>query len=170
MSLDGYIATTDNKFDWITGDGDNTLNSKEFWNFPKFLKTIDTIVMGSHCFDLGQHKDFADKTIFIATSKNMEDKDNLHFISGDIVKAVIENNQKSDKNIFVWGGGGLVHNFLASSSIDEFYIGIVPVILGEGIPLFQGNTPTIRLHLEKIMSENGIVILKYSKNFSKNIS
>ncbi|MFA5894223.1 MAG: dihydrofolate reductase family protein [Candidatus Shapirobacteria bacterium] len=163
MSLDGYIATKDDKFDWILGDGDNSLNTKEFWNFPEFLKTVDTIVMGSRCYDLGQHKDFTDKEVFIATFKKLEDKDNLHFINGNIVEAVLENNHQSDKNIFIWGGGGLVHNFLESSEIDEFYIGIVPVILGDGIPLFRGKTPSIRLHLEKIMSENGIVVLKYSK-------
>lgn len=164
MSLDGFIATKSDGFDWIVGDGDKTLNTKNFWDYKKFLETVDTVVMGSRCFEQGFHQDFLSKKVFVSSSKKLKDHENIHFVSGDIVKKIVFDTKVKTKNIFVFGGGGLVHNFLKSDAIDEYYIGIVPVILGDGIPLFSGTTPTIKLHLLKILSENGIVVLKYEKH------
>ena len=42
-------------------------------------------------------------------------------------------------------------------------MGIIPIILGKGRPLFLENNPTIKLHLDEVFVENGITILKYTK-------
>src|SRR3989338_7809911 len=156
MSLDGYIATKDGRFDWIVGDGDQALNTKYFWNYSKFLESVGTVIMGSHCYKQGLHKDFNTKNVYVATSEKLNDEKTVHFIHGDITNIVVKVAKNSDKNIFVFGGGGLVHNFLKKNVIDEYYVGIVPVILGNGIPLFHRTHSTIKLHLVEIMSENGI--------------
>ena len=46
MSIDGYIANEDGGFDWIVGDGDESLDTQNKWNYEKFLEGIDTVVMG----------------------------------------------------------------------------------------------------------------------------
>ncbi len=158
MSLDGYIATLSGGYEWIRGDGDKSLDTKEKWDYEKFLQGVDSVVMGHNCYKAGMHKDFAGKNVYVATSSKKKNHDNVHFIKGDVVKSVKES---SAKNIFVFGGGKLLNNFLQSDAIDEYYVGIVPVILGSGIPLFPSPTPTIRLHLRKIMSEEGVVVLHY---------
>ncbi len=163
MSLDGFIATKTGGFEWIAGDGDKTLDTKNKWDYSKFLESVDIIVMGKNSYDQGFSKDFSNKEVYVATTEKTENKDNLHFINGDIVELVKNVKSKTNKNIFIFGGGGLVHNFLKSNAIDEYYVGIVPVILGDGVSLFQGINPTIKLHLVEIMSENGIVVLKYNK-------
>ena len=43
MSLDGYIASEDGGYDWIVGDGDDTLNTKNKWDYNKFLSSIDAV-------------------------------------------------------------------------------------------------------------------------------
>ena len=63
----------------------------------------------------------------------------------------------------LFGGGQLVNAFLKENCIDEYIIGLIPVILGEGRPLFYGGHPPIELRLEENIVDNGIVILKYSK-------
>ena len=61
ISLDGYIADENGGFDWIIGDGNNTLNTDEKWDYDKFLEDIDVVVMGKNCYVQGFHKDFVEK-------------------------------------------------------------------------------------------------------------
>lgn len=163
VSLDGYIASEDGGYDWIVGDGDDTLNTEKRHDFGKFLEEVDTVVMGKNCYNQNMHKDFSNKKVYIATTKNMKNHDNIHFISGDICKVIEEEKTKEGKDIYLYGGGVLVDSFLKADIIDEYIIGIIPIILGKGRPLFLGNNPTIRLHLNEYIMDNGIVILRYNK-------
>ena len=45
------------------------------------------------------------------------------------------------KNIFVMGGGELARTFLRDDVVDELYIGVYPVLLGDGIPFFPSGFP-----------------------------
>lgn len=163
ISIDGYIASEDVGFDWIVGDGDNTLNTEDKWDYRKFLEDIDTVVMGKKCYDQKFHNDFKDKKVYVATSQELQDHDNISFVNGDIVKVIEEERQKEGKDIFLFGGGVLIDNFVKGDIIDEYIIGIIPTILGKGRSLFLGNNPKIDLHLDKYYAEDGVVILKYSK-------
>lgn len=163
MSIDGYIADEDGGFDWIVGDGDESLDTQNKWYYEKFLEGIDTVVMGKKCYDQGFLDDFKNKKVYVATSKELEDYDNIHFINGDICKIILEEREKEGKDIFLFGGGVLVDSFLKADIIDEYIIGIIPTILGSGKPLFLGGTPKIDLHLQEYISDKGIIILRYSK-------
>jgi dihydrofolate reductase len=163
ISLDGYIASEDGGYDWIVGDGDDSLNTENKFDFNNFLEGIDILVMGKKCYDQNMHNDYKNKKVYVATSQKIEDQDNLHFISGDIIKIIQEEKEKDGKDIYLFGGGGLVDNFIKADIIDEFIVGIIPTILGKGRPLFLENNPTIKLHLDEVFVENGITILKYTK-------
>lgn len=162
ISLDGYIADEDGGFDWIIGDGSNTLDTEEKWDFGKFLEEIDVVVMGRNCYDQGFHKDFAQKDVYVATSKEIEDYENYHFISGDIV-STIEKLKEEGKNIFLFGGGIVIDHFIKKNVIDEYMIGIIPTILGRGRKLFLENNPKIDLSLQYYSVDNGVIIMRYSK-------
>lgn len=163
ISLDGYIASEDGGFDWIVGDGDNRLDTVNQIDFNVFLEGVDVVVMGKNCYDQNFHKDFKDKKVYVATSKNLTDEDNVHFIGGDICKVIEEEKNKEGKNIFLFGGGGLVDPFIKADVVDEYIIGIIPIVLGKGRPLFLGDNPTIKLHLEEYSVSEGIIILRYTK-------
>lgn len=162
ISLDGYIADENGGFDWIIGDGNNTLNTDEKWGYEKFLEDIDVIVMGKNCYDQGFHKDFAGKSVYIATSKEIDNYENYHFINGDIVKTV-KKIKNQGKNIFLFGGGIVIDHFVKGDVIDEYVIGIIPTILGKGRKLFLGNNPKIDLELQYYSVDSGVVVMKYSK-------
>ena len=162
VSLDGYIADKDGGYDWIVGDGSSTLNTENKWSHDKFLENIDVVVMGKKCFDQDMHKEYQHKEVYIATSKEIEDFENYHFINGDIVKE-IEKLKNKGKNIYLFGGGILIDSFVKADVIDEYVIGIIPTILGKGIKLFYDNNTKIALKLEYYAVEDGIVIMKYSK-------
>lgn len=163
ISIDGYIASEDGGFDWIVGDGDNSLNSENKFDLDEFLSEIDTVVMGKKCYDQNFHNDYKNKKVYVATTKELEDYENVHFINGDICNVIEEERKKEGKNIFLFGGGKLVDNFIKANIIDEYIIGIIPTILGKGRPLFLDNNPKIDLHLDEYILDNGIVILRYSK-------
>lgn len=163
MSLDGYIATEDGKYDWIEGDGNSHLDTKEQFDFQAFLDTIDTMVMGRKSYDDCTIEPFRDKDIFIATSKAEENFDNVRFISGDVVKLIQEEQNKEGKDIYLFGGGELIDQFIKADAIDEYMIAIIPTILGKGRKLFLENNPMITLHLRTYNVGEGVIVLHYSK-------
>lgn len=164
MSLDGYIAKKNGDYDWIKGQGDNSLNTKDKWSYEEFLNDVDVVLMGRDCYDCGFHKDFAGKKVFVATSKKLEDYDNIHFIDGDIVSIILEELKNDGKNIFLFGGGVTLAPFISRDVIDEYIIGIIPVILGKGKRLFaQESDILLELKLTKYLIDDGILILRYSK-------
>lgn len=165
MSLDGFIADTDGGFAWIAGQGDTSLDTSEKYEYSDFLQEIDIVVMGRNCYKQGFAKDYSTKMVYVATNHAKEDEGNIRFMSGDIVSKLIDE-KNNGKTIFLFGGGGLIDNFIKSDAIDEFILGVIPTILGKGRPLFLGNNPTIQLHLDKYSVSDGFAILHYSKRIS----
>lgn len=162
ISLDGYIADENGGYEWIVGDGNTKLNTENKWDHAKFLEKIDGVVMGSNCYDQGFHKEYKEKEVYIATSKNIADYENYHFINGDICKTISDLRDKGE-NIYLFGGGGVIDNFIKADIIDEYVIGIIPTILGKGRKLFLENNPKIDLELQYYSVEEGVVVMKYSK-------
>lgn len=163
ISLDGYIASEDGGFDWIVGDGYGIVDTEEKHDFQKFVDEIDVVVMGRQCYEQGMHKDYAKKTVYVATSQNLEDYDNVHFMSGDIVNVILEEKKKEGKNIFLFGGGVVIDPFIKADVIDEYIIGIIPTILGKGRRLFLENNPKIDLKLTHKLVDDGIILMRYEK-------
>ena len=145
----------------IVGDGNNRLNTEKQWDYNKFLDRIDTVVMGKNCYDQKFYEEFKRKTVFVATSKSMDDYENINFINGDICKVILDEKKKEGKDIFLFGGGILIDSFIKADIIDEFIVGIIPTVLGKGIPLFWGNNPTVKLKLEEYYIDNGVTVLCY---------
>ena len=104
----------------------------------------------------------ADIGIGHGTSEALDDFDNIHFIGGNLYNRVLELRQKSDGDIYLLGGGILIDAFLKAKIIDEYIVGIIPIILGEGIPLFLKGNPALPLELTGHYVEDGIVVLRYN--------
>ena len=162
MSIDGYIADEEGDFDWIVGDGNEKLDTEEKFDFEKFMEDIDIVVMGRNCCDKHFHEDYPEKEVYIATSEELEDYDNYHFIKNDIV-STIKKLKEQGKNIYLFGGGITIDSFIKADVIDEYIIGIIPTILGNGRKLFLENNPKIDLYLQSYVVDCGITILKYRK-------
>jgi dihydrofolate reductase len=167
VSLDGYIADMDGGFAWIKGDDDKSNDTKKAFDFEEFSNGIDTLVMGRKAYEdcpketLGM---FKDKKIYVATSKKLESEfKNIEFIHEGIYDKVLDLRDKEGKDVWIWGGAGLADSFIKGDVIDEYVIGIIPIILGSGRPLFLEENPTIELHMDECTSQEGVVILRYSK-------
>lgn len=163
MSIDGYIADQDGGYDWIQGDGKNIVSTEQRWDFPLFLEAIDWVIMGKSCFDQGMHRDFSDKEIIVITHQPMEDYDNIHFMSEAIIETVVALKEKQNKTLYIFGGGRVADLFIRQDCIDEYIIGVIPVLLGTGIPLFYEKEERILLTLTKYMIEDGIAVFYYDR-------
>ena len=72
--------------------------------------------------------------------------------------------KKKGKDIWLIGGGELVREFLKEDLVDELYLAIVPVLIGEGIPLFAAGFPQREFTLtENKTYSGGVIALKYER-------
>jgi dihydrofolate reductase len=82
--------------------------------------------------------------------------------SGDLTALIQQIKAASEKDIWLVGGGAVNALFAQAGLIDEYIISVMPVVLGDGIPLFHGASMTRRLHLQTSQSfSNGVVQLRY---------
>lgn len=171
ISLDGYIADSDDGYDWIQPSGDSKLNTKAVRKHEQFLEQVSAVVMGKRCYDLGMHTEYGGKQVYVVTSKKPEDYDNIHFIGGDVCRQVVELSKTTPGDIYLFGGGISIDSLLTAELIDEYIIGIIPIILGKGIKLFLEDNPTIPIHLTHYYVEDGVVryIPRRTLGISRNI-
>ncbi len=163
MSLDGYIVDENEKFDWITGDGTTTFNTGNQFDFEKFIDSLDIVIMGRVSYEIAGTGMFKGKHIIVVTSKKMETKEGIEFFNGNILEYV--NKLKAEAGIDIWlfGGSMLASAFIQSERVDEYIVGIVPIILGKGKKLFLEDNPRIKLEMTDYSINEGLVILSYKK-------
>ncbi len=160
MSIDGFIADLDDGYAWIQGDGHHELDTPNKWDYAAFLSTVDTVVMGRRCYELNQHKDFIDQKVLVASHQDLHDP-SVTFIK-DPVEVLTSLKQTPGKNIFLYGGAQLFQSILQSGLIDEMIIGIIPVLLKDGIRLFE-HSADLKWTLKETMIDDGVVILSYQR-------
>lgn len=167
VSLDGYICDEKGGFDWIVGQGDNTLDTEKQIDFFEFINTCDVVIMGKKGYDDAPENSldiYKDKKIYVVTNSTETPKeDNVEFINGDVVGKILGERESDGKNIFIYGGAQIADLFIKKNVIDEYIIGIIPCILGSGRKLFLENNPMIALDLKEYSFLDGITMLRYSK-------
>src|SRR5262250_2034946 len=137
ISLDGYIARPDGSVDFLFMPKDYSMGD--------FFKTIDTAILGRKTYDDGLKMggSFTGKTKYYVFSKTQApgERNHVTFTNDSPSTVVAEIRKKPGKNIWLMGGGLLIRDFLKEDLVDELYIGVVPTLIGEGIPLFPGGFP-----------------------------
>lgn len=166
MSLDGFISDEQGGFDWIVGHGDDCSNTKNSFDFSKFMGSIDTIVMGSKAYEDVVLKDldtYEDKKIIVATSRLLEKRKNVEFVNGDLCNKILKLKKEEGGDIWLYGGAIAVQDFIKEDLVDKYIVGIIPILLGKGRLLFKGDYNKINLHLDEVTVNDGITILIYNR-------
>ncbi|MBN8701493.1 MAG: dihydrofolate reductase [Bacteroidetes bacterium] len=164
MSLDGLIAGANDSLDFLS-----LVEKKgEDYGYGKFTESVDTVIMGRKTYDkvcsMGVENPHPNKKLFIITRTPKSAIDNIEYFTGNIIDLISELKQRNGKNIFVDGGAEIVNILLKQNLIDEFYISIIPIILGSGISLFQQPLPELNLKLvDSKQFESGLVQIHYSR-------
>jgi len=162
MSLDGYIAGPGDDLSWLSA----VMVEGEDYGYAEFIANVDTIIVGRKTYDkvLSMVDEFphANKECFIITRTERPAKGNLQLYTGDVVKLVNDLKEKKGKNIFCDGGAQVINLLIKNQLIDEYIVSIIPIILGDGIRLFDAGLPQTNLDLvESTKYKTGLVKLHY---------
>jgi len=152
ISLDGMIEGPNGEYDWCPPP-----SKKEMGDF---LNTIDAIFLGRKSFELTGKSMFPKKEhyVFSTTLKKATD---FQLINKDVKQRVIEIKKQPGKDIWLFGGAKLVTFFLNEKLIDEMWLGMVPVVLGKGKPLFSDIQQRTYFKLTQAIPKEGYVSLYY---------
>ncbi len=154
-SLDGYISRPDGSVDWLFTDGD--------YGYQEFYDSIGTVLMGRKTYDkvleFGDYP-YEDKRsiIFSRQDPSLQDIDKLEFVSGDIVKFTDSLRRSESDDFWLVGGSQIIRLFLEQDLIDEIILSIHPIILGNGIPLFDRIKKEVRMELINDVSFGSVLV------------
>jgi dihydrofolate reductase len=158
-SLDGFIAGKDHDLSWLFTD--------ELYGWEEFEKRFDTAIMGRKTYEYSrQFSDppFKGKRNFVVTShKDLQgnSSEEITFCSLGEVKSYISEDIKQE-GIFLVGGTELIADFINNDLLDEIIVSFHPVMLGEGIPLFEGVNKEVNLEFSGSEEyPSGLIKLKY---------
>lgn len=164
-SIDGYIARMDGDLDWLTK---YPINPETNYGYDDFYESVDTVIMGGRTYRDILNMDviwpYKDKTTYVITRTPMSAKENVHFIENNIIETILKLQEEKGKDIWLVGGGEINSMLLEHKAIDEMIITIIPVMLGDGIPLFPKNQKESQWSLSENKSfENGIIQVTYKR-------
>jgi dihydrofolate reductase len=149
ISLDGYIARKNGAVDWLSMDWD--------YDWTAFFKTIDAVLMGRKSWDVAlamtapekrnQNPYGAMEAYVFSNTLKTSGVEGVEIVSGDLKEFVSNLKARDGKNIWLSGGGDLAKSFLNENLVDEIHLGITPLLLGSGLPLFLELEKEIPLRL-----------------------
>jgi dihydrofolate reductase len=161
-STDGYIATTDDRLDWLEA----AARPGEDYGYDDFMATVDAMAMGRGTYDHIGGLDplpFGARELFVFTHRPPAPRDGVTFWESSPRDALAHWEAKGLGRVYV-DGGTLISSFLAEGLIDDFTLTKIPLLLGEGRPLFHPIARATDLRLDDVRSfPSGIVNLHYSR-------
>ncbi len=167
ISLDGYIARPDGSVDFLFMPKD--------YSMGPFFKTIDAAVLGRKTYDDGLKMggSFSGSMKNYVFSKTLPpgERNGITFTNDSPGAVIAAIRKQPGKHIWLMGGGELIRDFLKEDLVDELYIGVVPVLIGAGIPLFPSGFPQRQFDLVENKSySRGMIALKYKRAGKKHKS
>jgi len=158
VSLDGFIEGPNGEYDWCFTDQD--------YGMSEFFKRTDAVFMGRKSWELTQTMVGGSgipkmKTYVFSNTLEKAGKDTT-LVSGDIKAQIEKIKQEKGKDIWLFGGASLTTSLMNAGLVDEIWLAVHPVLLGEGKPLFSGIKERIKLKLKDSKTySSGLVSLTY---------
>ena len=165
-SLDGYIAESDGGIGFLLESG----VSPDDLGYEAFYSSIDAIVMGGKTYRqiateiYTDQWPYGDKPCYVySRSDDERDGPAVTFTSLPPAELLGKLRKEGRRNIWLMGGGEIVRLFLEENRIDEYRVYVMPVLLGDGFPLFPKEFPKTYLSLESTKNLLGIAELVYHR-------
>ena len=177
-SLDSFVEGPNGNMDigWVSYDADLEKHAKEI------LSTADTVIWGRGTYQMmydywptvaedpsaSQHeRDHAEwiektaKVVFSTTLENVE-WNNSKLVKDNIEEEIKNLKQQPGKDMVILGSPRFAHYLMQLDLIDEYKITVSPVLIGSGLPLFQGLKEKVNLKLiENKTFDSGAIGLVY---------
>jgi dihydrofolate reductase len=145
-SVDGFIARSNHELDWLPTDGG------EPHGYDEFIATVDAIVIGRNSFEkvlTFEEWPYPDKRVVVLSSRPVD----LSAVRGGVVEQmagppaeIVSRLAASGAHHLYVDGGITIQRFLSAGMVHRLVITRVPVLIGDGIPLFGALPRDVRLH------------------------
>lgn len=167
VSLDGFIADATGGVGWL-----DRFFSPEI-DFSAFARTIGATVWGRRTFDQvmgwGRAGGNSGRTVVLTRRPLPTNAPRgVEAFAGDVRELVSRLRAElagSGKDIWLGGGGASIQPFREADLVDRWELSIIPVLLGDGVPLFPRSAVgarTLKLSAQRVLS-NGIVHTQYER-------
>ena len=178
-SLDGFVAGLNGEMDWIKVD-------EEMFDFVATMtEQADTALYGRVTYEMMQsywpkageqpnaskhdieHSTWYNRVSKIVLSRTMKETglQNTTVINDQLSEKINSIKHRGDKNILIFGSPRASQSLLNQGLIDEFWLFVNPIILGQGMPLFKNITGTTKLKfVESKTFTCGVIALHYAKS------
>jgi len=167
-SADGFIAGQNGDLSWLH-QPKFALDGEDF-GYGALLESVDTTLMGYRTYDFVRNMDMpfpysGMKNFVITAKRDRRPNQEVEFITDDIPGFCQDLKQQKGLNIWLIGGGQLNSILLNARLIDEIILTTIPVILGKGIPVFDGSAEYVFLKCDhsKTYSNGFIQSVYYPK-------
>ena len=177
-SLDGFVAGPDGEMDWIKVD-------EAMFDFVGIMTDqADTALYGRVTYQMmesywptagekpnaskhdKEHSAWYNKVSKVVLSKTIKEigQKNTKVINENISENINKLKKQDGKNILIFGSPSASNSLLNKGLVDEFWIFVNPILLGQGIPLFKDISESVKLSLiETKTFDIGVIALHYSK-------
>lgn len=177
-SLDGFVAGPNGEMNWIKVDD-------EIFDFVATMTDkADTALYGRVTYEMMQdywpnagtqpnaskhereHSAWYNKVPKVVLSRTLSERDLVNTtVVADQLEDNINNIKKQEgKNILIFGSPSASNSLLNRGLVDEFWIFLNPILIGQGIPLFKDITESVKLNLiETKTFDIGVIALHYKK-------
>ncbi|MGE7828733.1 dihydrofolate reductase family protein [Paenibacillus sp. NPDC093718] len=177
-SLDGFVEGPNGEMDigWVSYDADLEKHAKEI------LSAADTVIWGRGTYQMMHsywpsvpsnpsstqyeldHAEWIDKTTKIVFSTTLENVEwnNSRLVKNNVKEEIMNLKQQPGRDMVILGSPRFAHYLMELDLIDEYKITVSPVLIGSGLPLFQGLNEKINLKLiENKTFDSGAIGLVY---------
>jgi len=161
-SIDGFIARADGALDWLPEGGG------EPHGYNEFIATVDAVVIGRNTFETVlafETWPYGDKRVVVLSSRPLD----LSTVKGGVVEqmggppqAIVAQLAASGAHHLYIDGGITIQRLLRAGLIQRITVTRVPVLIGDGIPLFGSLPRDVRLrHIATQSYPSGLVKSEY---------
>jgi dihydrofolate reductase len=163
MSLDGFIAGPNGEADWIITDPE--IDFKEIYSW------FDTMLIGRRTFEVmkgaGGSGSMPGMQVYVCSRTLRQEDYPAVTIVAEPEAVVTELRSKPGKDVWLFGGGSLFGSLAELRLVDTVEVAVIPVLLGEGVPLLPvpANRVTLKLIRHKLYSKTGIMSLQYEVQY-----
>jgi dihydrofolate reductase len=162
MSLDGYIADENQDIGFlglVKKDGED-------YGYEAFSKTTDVVILGRKTWDklvsFNIPNPYPGKKVYVISKSKTGTEGEAGFYNGDLTELIESIRLNDGKDIHIDGGSEIVRSLLEKKLIDKLILSVIPVLLGNGIPLFRPSFVKQNLRLVNTKSfSTGLVQLHY---------
>jgi dihydrofolate reductase len=173
-TLDGFIAESDDNLDWLTNydgryEGEGAVSAR---SYDAFYEGVGALVFGSVTYewvlDHAGEWPYPGKPTWILSTRDLprpaDEGADVRIAEGQVPDLHDEMMAAAgERNLWVVGGGNVASQFADAGLLDEVIVTVVPVVLGQGKPLFDRRLPGGPMQLTGTRAfTSGMVELSYA--------